>query len=229
MTLIEIIDTARNLVNEPLDTARSFPDNTSSFFKDSELTTYFNLLQQEVQQEVIQTYEDYFLTQSFLSITNGVSDYTLPTATIKVRRLEDVRGDGEPLEIFPVTLNDRGSRLLTLGSQSMRGGAYYLKGDTLALTDTPGFDSTAAYQLHYIKRVSNITAGTASSEIKSEHHGVLVWGLVKYMQHQQQANVEALNTAEAEYQRRMIKMVKHAESRQVQRPRKVKSVYRDTD
>ena len=92
MTLIEVIDTARFLLNEDLAASRTYPDDSSSFFKDTTLQRYFNIIQEEMQNEIIQTFEDYFLTSTFLSITAGCAGYLLPSGTIKVRRLEDVRG-----------------------------------------------------------------------------------------------------------------------------------------
>jgi len=89
VTLIETIDAARALLNEPLSADRSFPDNTSSFYTDSQLIDYFNIIQQDVSTEIMQTFEDYFLTQTNLTISGGVSDYDLPSRFVKVRRVED--------------------------------------------------------------------------------------------------------------------------------------------
>ena len=47
-TVIELIDRARDLLNEPLDSTRTFPDDSSSFFKDTTLRRYLNISIEEV-------------------------------------------------------------------------------------------------------------------------------------------------------------------------------------
>jgi len=229
MTLIEVIDTARSLLSEPLDSARSFPDNSSGFWADNAFTDYFNLVQEEIQNEIIQTYEDYFLTQTFLNVTDGCASYLLPSAVIKVRLLEDVRGDGDGVPIEPVTITNRANNNNTgfvLSSASFREQGYYLRGSELILTNTPNFTDASALQLHFVKRMTRVSAATGTSELPAEHHGTLVWGIVKYAQFQQQADT---TLAEAEYQRRKRDLKKFAENRQIQKPRRVKSTYGDTD
>lgn len=227
-TLIEVIDKARNLLAEPLDSTRTFPDNTSTFFTDNILTTYHNLVQEEIQQELIQTYEDFFLTQTALNITDGCASYQLPSGLIKVRRVEDIRNqtNSDPIEIKPVTINNRDQNGFLLDSGSFRGGGYYLHGTQIILTSTPSFTDASAIQLHYIKKIPDVTAATATSEIPVEFHNVIVWGIVKYALFQQQGDT---TIADREYEKLLAKMKRDAENRQVQRPRKVKDVYKDFD
>jgi len=226
MTLIEVIDVARALLNEDLDAARTFPDDSSSFFKDTTLRRYFNIVQEEVQNEIIQTFEDYFLTSTFLAITAGCAGYQMPSGAIKVRRLEDVRGSGDPVEILPVTINDRGHTFYELTSSVWKGGSYYLAGNEIVLTDTPSYSNASAIRLHYVRKLAEITSGTNSSELPPEHHGTLVYGIYKMGLIQQQADT---TKAELEYEKRLNRLKKYAETRQIQRPRKVKSHYFDED
>ena len=109
-TVVQIIDTARALINEPLESGRTFPDDTSSFFADSTLLKFFNTVQQEIANNIIDADENYFLTSTFLNITDGCSTYDLPSGTIKIKRVEDVRAGSSnlPTEIRPVTINNRG-------------------------------------------------------------------------------------------------------------------------
>jgi hypothetical protein len=216
MTLIEVIDAARSLLNEPLASSRTFPDNTSSFWTDAILTTYHNLIQQEVQQELIQTFEDLFVTQTTLNVVAGTAEYSLPTNHIKLRRVEDVRAS-EPSEILPVRLNHR-ERDDVRVTITAGGNGYYLRGSQIVLTDTPTYTNASAIRLHYIHRLADVTTGTASSELPAETHRALVWGIVKLALFQQQTD----NTlANAEYQNHLNKLRQQAENRQIQRPRSV--------
>lgn len=222
MTLIEVIDTARQLVNDPLDSSRTFPDNTSSFWKDTELINYFNMVQQEISMEIVQTYEDYFLTQSDLSIANGTAEYQLPSRFVKMRRVEDRRNTVDPVEIYPVTLNERPiyGPLHQSVSSSFWVGGYYLKGNYIVFTDTPTFTDGSAIRIYYVRALIDLTAGSLSSDIPVEHHRVLVWGMVKHMLFQQQSDT---SKAEQEYEKSLIKLKMQCENRQVQMPRYVKS------
>ena len=221
MTLIQVIDAARALLNEPLPTARTFPDNTSSFWTDGILTSYHNLVQEEVQQEIIQADEDYFTTANFLAISAGTAEYNLHSNTIKVRRVEDVRGGGQPVEIRPVHLNQKDERFLPYpNSQALGAGGYYLKGGQIILTDTPTFTNASAIRVHFIPKIPDCTTSSDVSEIPREHHRVLVWGIVKHSLFQQQSDI---TVASAEYEKHLSRIRQEIENRQTQRPRRVAS------
>lgn len=225
MTLLEVIDGARFLANEPLDSSRTFPDNTSSFWTDRQLITYHNMVQSDVQNEIIQSYEDYFVTSTFLNIISGCTTYVLPARFIKVRRLEDTRNVTDPnqtIEIMPVTINE------TYGARAYFNNAsgtttplkYYLQGNTIRFMEAPRFTDASAIQLHYIRALADVTAASDSSEIPVEHHKLLVFGIYRYMLLQQQSDTAR---ADLEYEKWMQKLKMQCEDRQVQRPRKVKS------
>jgi hypothetical protein len=221
MTLIEVIDGARSLANEELDSSRTFPDNTSTFWKDSTLITYFNMVQNEISNEIIQTFEDYFVTQTTLSITSGCADYTLPARFMKVRRVEDFRTD-DPVEIFPSTINERNTdwSYHTRTSGSYWIGGYYIRGNQIVLHDTPTFTNSSAVRMFYVRALADVTAGSDSSDIPAEHHRILVWGVYKHMLVQQQADT---SIASGEYDKLLTRLKGYCESRQIQRPRSVKS------
>lgn len=221
MNLLETVDAARNLLNEPLEASRSFPDNTSSFWTDSILTTYHNLVQQDLQNVIVQADEEFFVTASYLGISAGTAEYTLPSDLIKVRRVEDNRDPGSPIEIVPVRLNDRGilySSEHEIRSRSNFQGGYYLRGNQIVLTDTPTFTNASAIRVIFSKRVADVTAGTNTSEIPAQYHHVTVWGIVQKALFQQQSDPE-IATKEYEKGRMALKM--EIENRQTQRPRRV--------
>jgi len=220
MTLIQAIDQARALLNEPLNTARTFPDNTSSFWTDNIMIGYHNLIQSEIQQELIQADENYFVTQTSITFVAGTGNYTLPTDLVKIRRVEDLRGDQtNPLEIAPVKMSerDKAQRSIVDTNPPLHGG-YYLVGNQIHFIETPTNSLASAVRLFYVQRLTDVSAGSNSSEIPAEYHPILVWGIVKNCLFQQQADT---SMADKEYNSLMSKMKKQAESRQIQRPRKV--------
>lgn len=221
MTLIEVIDAARLILNEPLDTARSFPDNTSSFWTDGTLTTYHNLVQSEIQNELIQVYENLFVTQTTINFVAGSGDYVLPSDFIQMIRVEDLRNTPtDPTEIVPISISDRGAKStpLTIINNGVNDG-YYFVGSKIHFDVTPTMTQGSAVRMFYVQRITDVTASTGVSDIPREYHQLLVWGIVKYALLQQQADT---SKADVEYEKLIAKMRKQAEDRQVQRPRKVK-------
>ena len=221
MTLIQVIDAARSIINAPLDSTRTFPDDSSNFWGDTTLTTYHNIVQEELAGDLVQTFEDYFVTSTTFNIVSGQVEYSLPSDFIKARRVEDVR-NGNAIEIRPITLNDKGEVILGLGlSGTIFDDGYFIKGTKLVFSDTPSFTQGSAVKMYYVKRLADLstTAATATSEIPPEHHRGLVWGIAKIALQQQQSDN---NFAALEYEKIRKDIMRNAEDRQVQRPRKVK-------
>jgi len=229
MNLIQTIDLARNLLNEPLSACRTFPDNTSSFYTDSTLITYFNVIQDDLQNEIISEDEAFFETATYLSITDGCATYDLPSGTIKIKRVEDTRGNGQPTEIRPVTLNDKNTySSLDIRCATFQGGGYYLVGETITLTQTPTFGGTAAIRITYSRDLADVSAATAISSIPPQHHQTIAWGIVRYALVQGQTNTDFGDRINREYEKRLKRLREFISKRQVQRPRQVKVMSGDT-
>ena len=228
MTLIEVIDTARALINEPLEAGRTFPDDTSSFFQDTTLIKFFNMTQEEVMNNIIQADESYFETNTFLDISAGFARYTLPSGTIKIKRVEDVKAGTTslPQVVNPVTINRRYEHIEETVSSVVGGGGYYLQGNSIILTKTPSYTNASAIRIHYVKKIYSMTATDSNTvpSIPEEHHHILVYGVVKNMLFAQQSDN---TTAEINYRSSLSEMKKSIENRQVQRSRRVKVVYGD--
>lgn len=222
MTIIEVINTARNLLSEPLDTSRTFPDDATSYWTDTEMLGFFNMVQQEVQQTIVSVFEDYFLTQTSINIVGSQTTYSLPTDFLKMRRVEDARYE-EPLEIRPVTIQDKeelGLPYVFQGATKPYG--YFIMGNVISFTDAPNYTQSSGVNVYYVKRLADFstTQSTQTSEIPPEFHWTLIWGVVKYCLFKQQSPNEH---AAKEYERGLSNIAKYAESRQIQRPRRVKS------
>lgn len=80
--------------------------------------------------------------------------------------------------------------------------------------------------MYYVKKLADVTSATDISELPPEHHGTLVYGIYKMGLIQQQADT---TKAEIEFEKRLNRLKRFAEQRQIQRPRKVKSIYYDED
>ena len=220
-TLIQTIDSARNLINEPLDSSRSFPDNTSSFWTDSVLTDYYNLISEEVFRELVDLDEAYFTTNTFLSIISGQAEYTLPSDLYKIKRVEDNRTTNT-LEIPQIKLSEKGRAVVDLiavqRNRDAFANAHYILGNRIIFDITPNFTNDSAIRIHYAKRVERINSATSTNTIPPEFNNVVVWGIVKYALLQQQSED---TTSIREYERLLREMRKQGERRSIQRPRRV--------
>lgn len=223
-TLIEVIDSARNILNEPLDASRTYPDNTSGFWTDGILTNYHNLIQQEIAARLALVDETYFITQTGINIIANCAAYSLPSNFFKMIRVDDDR-TSPPTEIEPITINekDQWGRHLFLQSGSTFGTSYYIRGTEIVFDDTPTFTQNSAVRIHYVKRIPDVTAATSTSEIPAEYHRIIVWGMVSYALMQQQSEN---NFARIEYEKQLQRMEHESDDRQTQRPRHVKMVRR---
>lgn len=229
MTLVEVIDAARDFLNEPIelsacaDRTTSFPDDSSSFFTDTRLRSFFNLTQQEMANELIQVFEDYLITATTVDVVKDTEVYNLPSDFIKMRRVEDTRySPSVPLE--PILLNDPEGRLSvfnTVPSSTNFLSGYKIRGTQIVLGETPAFDQSAGLRLYYIKRLADVESATNSSELPGEYHNVMVWGVVEKALISQQASTEAIAEARTMYRRAIQDMKGQAERRQTQRPRRV--------
>jgi len=221
MTVLEIIDVARDLINEPLDSSRAFPDNSSGFWKDSTLINYLNIIQDEVQQNIVQVFEDYFLTQTSVDLVAGQKEYALPADFVKMRRVEDNRAStSRPVELMPITLNEKDNFVFPYNdSGTSYGRGYYIKGDYLVFDFEPANAANSGVTLYYTQRVGDISAATSVSEIPLEHHKALVWGVASMALTQQQSDN---NVAELKYERYLQRMKLETENRVTQRSRTVK-------
>lgn len=226
MTVIETIDFARDLLNEPLDSARTFPDDVSSgFFKDTTLLNYFNREQQIIQQELIQSFEHYFVTSTTIDIVNGTDEYTLTSGVIKIVRVEYIGHDiDNPVEIIPQSFNEKEFNHDYYSTVSGAGDvrAYSIKGDALVFRPRPKVSKASAVRYYYVQKLPDLSSGSSTSLIPEQFHEVLAWGIYKRALLMQEGNVEAVAAANSEYNRLIVSMRSWAENRQIQRPRQVK-------
>lgn len=225
MTTIEIIDYARDLLNEPLDSARSFPDNSSSFFKDSTLLGYLNREQSVVQNHLIQSFENYFVTEANITLTNGTEEYLLNSSVIKILRMEWIASDANnPSEIVPISFNEKemytGLNIDTTAASDIT--AYTIKGNNFILRPRPQRSITNAIKYYFIKKLADITTGSAVSEIPEQWHELMAWGIYKRALIQQEGATESIAVANGEYNKYLDDLKQWAEDRQIQRPRFVK-------
>lgn len=225
-TLLEIVDLARSLLNEELSAGRTFPDDTSSFWRDTTLREYANRAQHEVAGMINQVHEFFFVTSTSITLSASVDEYALPLDVLKIVRVEDIVTENNPIELLPITFNDKdayalnyNTGLLAVRENVGQPRQYAIKGDRIVFRPRPASNQASAIRVHYIKRLSDLSAASDVSEVPDEWYELLGWGVVKKAQYQQEGDT---TVAIAEFNRLSKGMMNSLENRQVQRPRFVK-------
>ena len=225
MTVLETIDLARNMLNEPLDASRTFPDNSSNFYTDTVLLNYLNREQQLLQNFIIQSHENYFVTSVNVNIVSNTDEYALNSSVIKILRMEWIADD--PLrstEIHPISFNEKenyiGLSHGITGTGEIR--AYAIKGDTLTFRPVPSTTTASAVRYYFVKKLADLVSQSQVSEVPENYHEILSWGIYKRALLQQEGSAESYAVASKEYESMVEEMMKQLDDRQIQRPRYVK-------
>lgn len=226
MTVIETIDLARELLNEKLDSTRTFPDDTNSFYEDSTLLGFFNREQQIIQNVLIQSFENYFITSTSISVVNGTDEYAMASGVVKILRVEWAAdsADQDPTEMYPISFNEKeiyqGFNIGVTAVGDAR--TYAIKGNSLVIRPAPKTSKANAIKYYYVQRLPDLTSGTSTSAIPAQYHEAISWGIYKRALIQQEASTESVAVALNEYNRLVKEMMSWAENRQIQKPRFVK-------
>jgi len=225
MTVIEVIDLTRDLLNEPLDSSRTFPDDSSNFFRDTTLLNYFNREQAVLQNVIMQSFEQYFVTETTINIVDGTDEYALNSSVIKVVRMEWIVDNIEdPIEISPMSLNDKDFRHGHFNGITAVGDitTYALKGDSVLFRPIPRRTADSAVKYFFVKKLLDLASGTSTSLIPETWHEAMSWGIYKRALIMQEGSAESLAVAITEYEKLINQIKIWAENRQIQRPRFVK-------
>lgn len=225
MNLLETIDTARTFLKDPLPETRSFPDNSSSFFEDTEMTRWYNLEQRSIQNQMIQNNENWFVTSTSIDIVADQEAYTLPTDLIKIIRMEDFTNSSNPIEIYPLSFNEKdryNTRYPWEGVSSVSGEFYTIKGTQVIFRPRPTNTQNSGVKLYYSQRIPARTSATSCSAIPDEYHELMMWGMVKKGLMKQESTPEAYSLAVTEYTRLLNELKSTSDNRQLQKSRRVK-------
>ena len=179
MTLLETIDSARKILKDKLDPTRTFPDNSSSFLEDGEMTDWYNWAQIEVQGMLDQTFEHWFVTSTSITTVAGQEEYAMPGDVLKVVRMEDIRNTSAPIEIYPIGLNDKDShdRGLAFNVTGATDFNYYaIKGNYFIIRPRPVQAVASAIKVYYSKMAPASTSASTCSIIPNQYHELLMLG-----------------------------------------------------
>jgi hypothetical protein len=217
------------LLKDKLPSSRTFPDDSSSFYTDTQMLDWLHFAERDVQTRLIQTFENWFVTSTIFDIIEDLDEYALPSGCVKIIRLEDIEDEDNPIEIYPMSFNDKDKYTDRYDINVTANGHVYnyvVKGNDLILRPVPTRDISSGARLYYERRVTAYTCGSMDSEIPVEYQDLLVWNIVEYGFAQGEATPEALTYAIGKRRSLERLLATSGENRQVQRSRYVKRTKR---
>lgn len=227
MTLLEVIDLSREFLKDELPATRAFPDDSSTYFKDTSLIRFYNAEQKRLQNKLVQSFENYFVTSTLTSVVSDTEEYSIPSGTIKIVRIENVETTNNPIPLTPISFNEKDTvsydgRFVT--NHTYTPTYYAIKGNSLILRPIPSKNITNGLKIYFSKRVSDITSASSVSVIPPEYHELLSIGVAVRGMQKQEASTESIAVLDKHYRELFNEMTLSAEDRQVQKSRTVRRV-----
>lgn len=149
-TIEDLITNVRNMLNQP--------SATNSFWTDEELAVYLNEAVRRYFAEVVLHSEGQFTALTDLDITANANTVALPTDCFKIKQLWRKVSDGyEPLH-YRNNLTEGMSTSGSSGGSNYRPD-YYLRGNSLVLSQMPGFSETDGLRLEYVQFPETLVTG----------------------------------------------------------------------
>jgi hypothetical protein len=166
----------------------------SQVVTDSELTGYINSSIKELYDILVSTYEDYYLSETTVTVTTGDS-ITLPTDFYKLRGLDYVEGSVY-YPVLPFKFSQRNQQNVELFSATPAvKSRYRVQGSVIKLV--PAAAAAGAYRVWYIPRATELSLTTDTFDgINGWEEFVIVDAAIKCMVKQE------LGTQELEKQKK---------------------------
>jgi hypothetical protein len=165
----------RNDVRHYLD------ENTEADWLDSDLTRIINKHYQRVATAAMETFENYYITESTTDTDEDVQEYELPSDFWKMRRVEInyniADADSTFSRALPIDLDQvRGNLENTnTGVNVLRNPTYYLQGNIIGFRPIPDAIGDEAIKIWYVKQVPDMTLDTDTIDIPypDRYYGII--------------------------------------------------------
>ena len=149
-TIEDLITNVRNMLNQP--------SATNSFWTDEELAVYLNEAVRRYFAEVIQHSEGQFTALDDLDIVASANTIALPSDFFKLKQVwRKVTGGYSPLH-YRNNLTEGQSTTTESSGENYRPD-YYLRGNSLVLSQMPGFSETDGIRVEYVQFPQTMVTG----------------------------------------------------------------------
>jgi len=162
---------AKTLAILRTDVRHYLDESTEADWKDSDLNRIINKHYQRVVTAVMETFENYYITEATTDTDENVQEYDLPSDFFKVRRVEinyDVDNEDSSFSrALPIDLDQVRTNLdnSNTGISILRNPVYYLQGNIIGFRPIPTEVGDEAIKIWYIKQVSDMDEETDTIDI----------------------------------------------------------------
>lgn len=143
-------------------------DPDGGYFTSAQMNVFINNAQREVQKQLVQAGQNYYLKRAETTTVVGQADYILPTDFLKSHRLEWIdsgTGTNESrIQIYPITVNQQNITTPALGIPAV----YSLLQERFTLYPTP--QSAKVVRLYYSYRVTDMSADSDTPDVPADYH-----------------------------------------------------------
>lgn len=161
MTFLEL----QNLVASWVD------DVNFGYFTTTQVKTFLNNAQREVQKHLLQSGENYYVVSSQTTLVADQTEYVLPSDFLKLHRLEIVTsGSGVnevTLKLNALSINERDQ--YAIGNGTPQG--YYIKKNRVVLAPAPA--SALTMRMWYSPRVTDLSGDSETPDVPADYHEYL--------------------------------------------------------
>lgn len=139
---------------------------------DSQLTEYINQSWAELHDELTQSVQDYLMTSSTISVTNGTDTYSLPATFYKLRGIFITIGSSF-IELNQFQIQELGKYQYAGGWYSDAPMAYHLQGSNIVFKPTPSGAYTVT--LYFTPAPARVSAGSDTFDGIAGWEEFVVW------------------------------------------------------
>ena len=143
-------------------------DSAGGYFTSSQVNTWLNTAQRQVQMELIQAGENWYMKPAETTTVASQADYVLPSDFLVEHRLEvvldgtGVNENRQPLK--PITTNQQDGISIQLAPPTN----YYIKKDRVTLSPTP--DKAYTLRIYYSPIISDMGSDSDSPDVPPQFH-----------------------------------------------------------
>lgn len=196
-------------------------ESTQSDWLDSSLNRLINKYYHTVVTAVMETFEDYYLTEATADTVADQQEYELPSDFFKIRRVEinyDIDNNNSAFSrAIRFNIDAIGGRLAktSLGVGVLRNPGYYIQGDLIGFLPIPANNGDEAIKIWYMKYVPDMDGDTDEIDIPypDRYYGIITkFAASEALRKGQQEPIEAKRLKD-EAENDLEKMVRQLEDR----------------
>jgi hypothetical protein len=188
------------LVSEIILLARQLADmENTQFVTDTELITYADQAYREFYDLLINTFQDYTVKPSNITLVAGQEDYTLPTDLLKLRLVRLVGVSAKPLVLRRFNLEEMSRLTYSFFGYPVR---YITFGTSIRMVPTP--TNAATLQVWYVPTATKITAVGQSIEVYNGYDEYIAVLMAMRMCQKEESDYQMLAMRKEDLKKRIL-------------------------